>query len=158
LDRLQAIEVAAGAAFAEIGLVDVAEDPPTGLSALRGLRREGGLTVATDPEDRPVAVLAAGLLDGNVHIEQISVHPTHARRGIGRALIDHLAAGARDGGIAALTLTTFGDVPWNAPYYRRCGFTVLSDDELGDGLAAVLRAERERWPAGHPRVAMIRAL
>jgi hypothetical protein len=28
-------------------------------------------------------------------------------------------------GVQALTLTTFRDVDWNAPYYSRCGFRVL---------------------------------
>ena len=38
----------------------------------------------------------------------------------------------------AITLTTYADVPWNAPYYARRGFVEIS--EFGPGL----RAERER--------------
>jgi hypothetical protein len=34
-----------------------------------------------------------------------------------------------------VTLTTFRDVPWNAPFYRRLGFEVV--DELPSGLAAI---------------------
>jgi ribosomal protein S18 acetylase RimI-like enzyme len=45
----------------------------------------------------------------------VSVHPRCARRGVGRALIDHLADHARATGAPALTLTTFADVPWNGP-------------------------------------------
>jgi hypothetical protein len=53
-------------------------------------------------------------------------------------------------GIAALTLTTFSQVPWNAPYYERCGFRCLDEAELTPGLRAIRRHEAEmgldRWP------------
>ena len=53
-------------------------------------------------------------------------------------------------GCAALTLTTFTEVPWNGPYYRRCGFRVLGDAELTPGLRKIRAAEAEhgldRWP------------
>ena len=38
------------------------------------------------------------------------------------ALIEHVAGWARAHGSPALTLTTFTEVPWNAPYYERLGF------------------------------------
>jgi hypothetical protein len=57
-----------------------------------------------------------------------------------------------------VTLTTVEDVPWNAPYYARCGFLRLDDDDLGPDLALILRAERRRFTGRHPRVAMIRHL
>jgi hypothetical protein len=43
-------------------------------------------------------------------------------------------------------LTTFRDVPWNAPYYRRLGFE----------LAALVEREDARIPGDAPRVAMSR--
>jgi GNAT superfamily N-acetyltransferase len=78
------------------------------------------------------------------------VHPRAARQGIGRRLIEHAARYARQHGLAGLTLTTFADVPWNAPYYERCGFRVVPDGELTPGLRAVRRNEAahglDRWP------------
>ena len=66
----------------------------------------------------------ATLIDvaGFVHLEQLSVHPEHARRGIGRALIEHAIADARGRGARAVTLRTFAEVPWNGPFYERLGF------------------------------------
>ena len=81
-----------------------------------------------------------------------------ARRGIGRALVEHAAGRAAAEGLAALTLTTFADVPWNAPYYARLGFRVLAEDDLTPGLRAVRAAERERGLDRWPRVAMRRGL
>ena len=56
------------------------------------------------------------------------------------------------GGLPALTLTTFAKVPWNAPYYLRCGFRVLDDAEVTAGL----RATRQRAAAaGVDRLARV---
>lgn len=47
---------------------------------------------------------------------------THQGRGIGRALLAHAADWARTHGFTALSLTTFRNVPWNAPFYASFGF------------------------------------
>ncbi|WP_171169526.1 GNAT family N-acetyltransferase [Streptomyces sp. I05A-00742] len=157
LPLLQDIERAAGLLFHGTGMAEIAEDEPLPLDRLERYRRDGRAWVA-DLGDGPVAYLLADPVDGNLHVEQVSVHPDTARRGIGRALLDHLAAGARAAGIPALTLTTFTDVPWNAPYYERCGFRRLSDDDLTPGLRAIRAREAahglDRWP----RVCMRREL
>lgn len=105
-----------------------------------------------------MAYLIADLVDGCVHIEQVSVRPDHGRRGVGRALLDYAATRARSEGAPALTLTTFAEVPWNAPYYRRCGFRILGEGELASGLRAIREREAahglDRWP----RVCMRRDL
>ena len=44
--------------------------------------------------------------------------------------------------LAAVTLTTFSDIAWNGPFYRRNGFEDLQEEELTEGLRAVLDAER----------------
>jgi hypothetical protein len=36
--------------------------------------------------------------------------------------------------VAALTLTTFRDVPWNAPYYARLGFEVFAREHWGPAM------------------------
>ena len=86
------------------------------------------------------------------------MQPDHARRGIGRQLIEHAAGWARDHGYPALTLTTFRDVIWNAPYYERLGFRVLTADEFTPGLRRISSREAELETARHPRVAMRREL
>lgn len=153
---LRQIEAAAGRMFAEVGLAEVAADPPLTIARHAEYRRRRRSWVATDDGDRPVAFLVAALVDGNAHVDEVAVDPSQARRGIGRALIDHLADLAATEGRAALTLTTFVGVPWNAPYYRRCGFHLLNDAELGPELAGIRRSERDRGLDRAPRTAMIR--
>ncbi|MFE0461824.1 GNAT family N-acetyltransferase [Kitasatospora sp. NPDC058965] len=155
---LQDIERAAGWCFRDIGMPEIADDEPLPLDELARYRQAGLAWVAVDGADRPVGYLVAEHVDGNLHVEQVSVHPDSARRGIGRALIDGLAERAAAEGIPALTLTTFADVPWNAPYYARCGFRPLDDRLLGPGLRDIRARETghglDRWP----RVAMLRAV
>ncbi|WP_010470030.1 GNAT family N-acetyltransferase [Streptomyces sudanensis] len=157
LPLLQGIERAAGEAFRALGMDAVADDDPPPLGTLEAYRAAGRVRVAEDG-GRPVAYLLWDDVDGAVHIEQVSVHPDAARRGVGRALIGDLAADAAARGVPALTLTTFADVPWNAPYYARLGFRVLHEGELTDGLRAIRHAEAahglDRWP----RVCMRRDL
>lgn len=54
-------------------------------------------------------------------LDQVSVEPEHARRGIGRQLLTAVAAMARELGYVALTGTTFRDVAFNAPFYATLG-------------------------------------
>jgi GNAT superfamily N-acetyltransferase len=150
LGVLREIERAAGRYFRDVGMPEIAEDEPFPVEALAEYQRAGRAWVAVDGADQPIAYLIAELVDGCVHIEQVSVHPDHARQGVGRALLDHAAAHARADGTAALTLTTFAEVPWNAPYYRRCGFRILGEGELTPGLRTIREREAahglDRWP------------
>ncbi|WP_225802116.1 GNAT family N-acetyltransferase [Streptomyces sp. NK15101] len=158
LPLLQDIERAAGEPFRTLGMAAIADDDPLPLDVLETYCRAGRAWVAVDAADRPVAYLLTDTVDGAAHIEQVSVHPDAARRGVGRALIEHLAAAAREQGLAALTLTTFAEVPWNAPYYARLGFRPLADSDpaLTEGLRAISRAEAAHGLSVWPRVCMRR--
>ncbi|MEU2658601.1 GNAT family N-acetyltransferase [Streptomyces sp. NPDC007325] len=160
LPLLQSIERAAGEPFRTLGMAAIADDEPLPLDVLEGYRAAGRAWVAVDGADRPVAYLLADTVDGAAHIEQVSVHPGAARRGVGRALIEHLAQAAGEEGLTALTLTTFTEVPWNAPYYTRLGFRALAeaDPHLTEGLRAISRAEAAHGLAAWPRVCMRREL
>ncbi|MEU9163943.1 GNAT family N-acetyltransferase [Streptomyces sp. NPDC048424] len=158
LTALQDIERAAGICFRDIGMPEIADDEPLTLGELGRYQRAGMAWVAVDGPGAgagagpgiPVAYLIADRVDGNLHVEQVSVHPDRARRGIGRSLLEHLAGVAAREGVPALTLTTFTEVPWNAPYYARCGFRLLDDGGLAPGLREIRARESEhgldRWP------------
>ena len=157
LSAVQEIDRAAGQMFAQVSRPEVC-----GMlwhpEALAACRAEGRLWVITGADDRPAGFVITDMVDGCVHVEQLSVDPGNARRGLGRALLEHTAEQATAAGVPALTLTTFADVPWNAPYYVRCGFRVLEDREVTAGLRAIRQREAsfgmDRWP----RVCMRRDL
>jgi GNAT superfamily N-acetyltransferase len=153
--RLQAIQLAAGNAFRDVGMPAVAESPPLPAESLSGYRRAGRAWVAADEYDDPVGFVVADVVDGRVHIEQVSVHPAHAGQRIGAMLLDYVAAWAEGQDLTGMTLITFRGVPWNAPYYERLGFRELADAEVSPGLAALKAAEGGNLSA---RVCMLRDL
>ncbi|TWP45602.1 GNAT family N-acetyltransferase [Lentzea tibetensis] len=138
--HLQQIEVASGEPFRSVGMPEIADDDPMPLAAMA----ECDVLVAVNDDDVPVAFAAVSPVDDALHIHQISVDPKWARQGIGAQLIAAL-------GDRRLTLTTFRDVPWNAPYYARLGFVELT--ELTPGLAEIVDEEASRGFTG--RVAML---
>jgi GNAT superfamily N-acetyltransferase len=134
---LQRIELLAGEQFRDVGMPEIAGDQPAPAEVLATYAEAGRSWAALDGAGEPCGYVLVDVVDGNAHIEQISVLPDHQGRGIGRALIDRVRAWAAERRMAAVTLTTFRDVPWNAPLYRHLGFRDLSEDELGPGLEAV---------------------
>jgi GNAT superfamily N-acetyltransferase len=151
LPALRDIEHAAGVPFRDLGMSAIADDEPLTVDQLATYQRDGRAWVYGNP---PVAYILAEEIDGYAHIEQVSVHPGHSRHGIGRRLMDHVAQWGTSRGLAGLTLTTFADVPWNAPYYARLGFEIVT--EPSPGLRAVREHEAALGLDTWPRVVMRR--
>jgi GNAT superfamily N-acetyltransferase len=158
LMRVRDIERASGQRFREYGLDDVADDEPMSVEALRTYCDAGRAWVAVRDSDQPVGYILVDLIDGGAHIEQVSVEPEHQGRGVGRALIDRVGAWATVEGLAALTLTTFRDVPWNQPLYEHLGFRVLSEGEISPGVRQLRQLEAEHGLDPELRVVMRREL
>lgn len=156
LAEVQQIERQAGGLFLDVGMAAIAADEPIGPEEFSHLLDADGGWVAVDDRDRPVGYLLLEQLDEAAHIEQVTVHPAMARRGVGAALIDLAGGWAIERGLGALTLTTFADVVWNAPYYRRLGFEVIESVEQGPGLARRVADEAASGLARWPRVTMRR--
>jgi len=158
LTVIQRIELAAGEPFRDIGMADIADDPVPTLAVLADYQRAGRSWVAVDGSDQPVAFVLVKIVDGRAHVEQVSVDPAYARRRIGRDLIDHVEKWAAGLGLSALTLTTFRDVEWNGPYYKRLGFAVLAPAGCGPELEALMAEEVAHGLDPAQRIAMIRPI
>ena len=89
-------------------------------------------------DERPVGFLVAETLDSSLFIAEFSLHLEWQGNGIGRRLLGYVSEQAREKGHTSLTLTTFRNVPWNAPFYARLGFEMLDDESL----PATLRKKR----------------
>jgi len=152
------IERAATASFRSLGMDAVADDDSASIGRLAPYAEDSRAFVAVDATDQPLGYLLLDVVDGAAHIEQVSVHPDHARRGIGRALIERAESWARDRGRPALTLTTYVEVPWNGPYYERLGFHYLTADEETPGLRSLREHERQSGLDAWPRACMRRRL
>ncbi|MFG1478030.1 GNAT family N-acetyltransferase [Xanthobacter sp. V4C-4] len=132
---------AAGAFRAVAGLGWIAAGPVQDAQAHRAMIAAGDAFVAADAADRPVGFVNGAMLGDAFHIREMSVHADWQGRGIGRALVAAVRAHAERLGLCAVTLTTFRDVPWNGPFYRRLGFVDLPPEAVSAPLRAVLAEE-----------------
>jgi ribosomal protein S18 acetylase RimI-like enzyme len=150
LASIREIEAAAGRLFLKTDFPSIAEDEPMSLATLSRYQGNDQIRVAVNREDFPIGFAVTGMVDGLVHLQELSIHPDYARRGIGRDLILAVCSLAEELGKPGVTLSTFREIPWNAPYYERLGFRILSDAELTDGLRQLRAAEsRLGLPVDH---------
>jgi GNAT superfamily N-acetyltransferase len=140
-ESLREIERQAGRRFHEVGLHDVADDEPASVESLRAHALDARSWVAVDALDEPLGYVIVDVVDGQAHIEQVSVRPDHQDNGLGRALIARVGEWARQREMTAVTLTTFNSVPWNRPLYQHLGFAVLRDDQIGPELLLIREHE-----------------
>jgi GNAT superfamily N-acetyltransferase len=134
LPRLRDIERLAGERFRSVGMADVADNDPMSVDVLAGFVSEERCWVAVDEADEPIGYVIADVVDGNAHVEQVSVRPDRQGRGIGRALLERVRDWGAENGMPVVTLTTFRDVSWNGPLYHHVGFRILGEDEIGPEL------------------------
>ena len=153
LRLLASIEIAAGRLLTGHAPADVLNET-TSEDELDDPRRRGQLWVAL-AGDAPVGFAHVKVLEPTAaHLEEIDVHPDHARRGIGTRLIAAILAWAAEAGYRAVTLTTFRDVPWNMRYYARFGFAVVPTEELSPALRSIVEDEARRGLDPRRRVVM----
>jgi GNAT superfamily N-acetyltransferase len=142
---LREIEEAADGPFAEVGIGPFAIAP--------GDDHLGQAAVVLVCGNPPVGFVCVDVVDGLAHIWQLSVHPSAGRQGRGTALVRAVFQWAAANDYAAVTLTTFRDVPWNGPFYSGLGFVTI--DELSPELRRIRDHEREIGDDAHgPRIAM----
>lgn len=172
---LPGIERAASQRFVEVGYPELAEGQVTDLSTLIAAQREERLWVAVarheqrqptrrawaagdEPEEVPVGFVLVQLLDGMPHIQEMDVLPNHGRRGLGRGMVRRVIDQSKAQGHDKLTLTTFKNVPWNAPFYNSLGFREIPAARCGDELKALFNAEAEAGLPVDDRVVMVHDL
>jgi len=153
--RLGAIEVSAGERFRTVGLDAVADDPPLTPDVYARAIADDAVWVA---EDGAEAIGYAWVIDlgGQTHLEQLSVVDDRQGRGVGGALLDEVVRWAAAGGAASITLSTFRDVAFNGPWYRRHGFVDVADPD--ERFVALRRHEAESGLDISARVIMRRPL
>ncbi|CAI8967847.1 Acetyltransferase PA2271 [Pseudomonas sp. IT-347P] len=80
-------------------------------------------------------------INQQMHIEELSVSQAFQGKGIGRALVAAVIEQARAMRLDSVTLTTFRDLPWNAPFYQRMGFAELTLAQADRHLHEALQSE-----------------
>lgn len=156
---MQTVEHVAATMFDGTGLLDRVPDEPVAPILLRAAIHEARLWVAVARAGSGGAEVVVGFALGvwcgdDAHLQELDVLPEWGRRGIGRQLVAEMFRWAVDHDRARVTLTTFADVMWNAPFYARLGFSVLPAGSWTDALGAVWEDEREMGLPMDARVVM----
>jgi 4-diphosphocytidyl-2-C-methyl-D-erythritol kinase len=140
IPSLAEIERSADAQYATVGHPELADGSAIPEAVARTAIEEHRLAVAS----------VAGVLVGWVYwgrvgdelsIAQICVRPSHGRRGIGTALLEHVLDRATAAGEASVILNTQSDVPWNRRWYEAHGFIVIPEPQWTPAMQAVARAQ-----------------
>ena len=156
LRTVRAIERQAQRSFLESPHPEAAALAPLPLEELRWQLEEGWLFVAVDESDRPVAFVGCYVIDGDVFVEEVDVKADYAGQRIGARLLERVDEAARSRGFRRVVMTTFADVPWNAPYYRRLGFRTLPPEEWGPELRQRVEEEDEGGLDRRARACLVR--
>lgn len=151
---LPTIERSAARAFCSIpSLAWLAESAVISEAAHARFQAKGCSWVAVQSA-KPVAFILAEIADNALFIVELSVEREWQGQGIGRQLLSFVTEIARSQGLRELTLTTFCEVPWNAPFYARLGFERLAESELSPALRSQLDEEAAHGLPRDSRCAM----
>jgi GNAT superfamily N-acetyltransferase len=137
LAPIQALEKAARSRYLDIpDLAFVAASPPIALERLRTVE----LIVAEEGE-RIVGIVLTNPMDGGLYIANISVAAGYSGLGIGAALMNAALQHAASRDLLKVMLTTFRAPKWNGAWFRRFGFSPMTQEQIGAGLRAVLERQ-----------------
>jgi predicted N-acetyltransferase YhbS len=154
-DAMPAIERAAGRLFDGIeGIAGIAGQHTVPIDRLQRYIRKGHCLVAHFDE-RMAGFIVTEPFSRELHVWEFNVHPDFQRAGIGAGLLRACLIDARNSGFRAVTLTTFRDVPWNAPFYARLGFDEVTALDAHPRLARELGVEVDHGLPADRRCAMI---
>lgn len=150
VEQLPAIEISAAQSFRSVpALTWIATSDAMSADVHRRSIQTGTCWVAVNTVNTPVGFLTASVDHNDVHILEMSVASPWQGYGIGKALLQHLKQWALQEKLTGITLTTFQEVPWNAPFYSKMGFVILPNQALDQRLACVLDREHSHgFPKG----------
>ncbi len=141
---LDVIEAAAGTIFPPGSIPEniLAERVPHDL--FMEAMRKGRLLVVVDSTQPPVGFAFWQEVAGCALLALVEVDPQHGQQGLGAALVSRIINQVVQAGFPYLYLTTFANVPWNAPFYQKLGFVILNDAEQPGFIKEILLDEQGR--------------
>lgn len=126
LADLQKVDLAASRLFEPTGLIHEVGGPvPIPGEVLASGLSSDLLFVTTDPFGAAVGFSLARVKGNDLYLDQISVDPAHGKRGLGAALLTRIIEEADTRRLKGVILSTFRDLEWNGPFYRKFGFVEL---------------------------------
>lgn len=158
IPAMRAAEQKAGELFRTVGYDFCADGPNRDPEEHLRVIAAGVTFVAETPSGEVAGFAMFEPMDGEAHLLEIDVVPDCQRKGLARRLIAAGEEWALAKGFDGMTLTTYRDVPWNAPFYRRLGFVQFEPGAEREGLLETIAKEAAWGFALRPRIAMRKQL
>ena len=131
---MRTIETAARTRYGTLEGFEMSATAP----AIAPERFASGQTFVAEWQGIPTGFILVQPLDGMVYIANISVLPGASGRGIGEALLLSAEVYAKEQDLVAVTLATFKSPPWNGPWFKRCGYVPIPEEDIGPDHKAIL--------------------
>ena len=143
IPRLIEIDKEAGRLFEPTGLLSAAAlDDHVPEDVLIEALRKNLLILARHEDAKPVGFALVSLREDCLYLDQISVSPAFGKRGIGTKLMRHVEVRAIEFDRLSIVLSTFRDVPWNAPFYSSLGYKIIKRRHMQPFMLSIEDAQR----------------
>jgi GNAT superfamily N-acetyltransferase len=141
LTMLAQVERSAAVLFLDTPYAFLANDEPLSLDFVQQRFQAGQVWVAVDQPGVVVGFAITREVDDTIYLQEMDVDLAHVRRGLGAALVETVCDWAKLQGYKAISLSTFRDLPWNAPFYTKLGFRILDESGLSIGFQRIRQQE-----------------
>ena len=152
---LHAIDIRATKLLAAHGYPSLLEEPAPAVEAFGRFAEENETWVALH-DGAPVGCAIAGRIAEFLHLKELAVDPSYGRNGLGSALLAATYAHAVEHNYTGVSLSTFRNVPFNAPFYSARGFAELAQASAPAELRAQFFQEVPHGVDPTSRVLMVR--
>ena len=144
IERLIEVDLAAGQLFAPTGLLsDDALDDHVPEAVMLQAIEVGDLLKTSAPDGTPVGFALVSPRGGTLYLDQISMHPDCGCKGLGTDMMRHVLQLAKQRRLKQVTLSTFRNVPWNGPFYRKLGFREIPRKDMAGWMLDLERIQAE---------------
>ena len=151
---LPAMEADAGQLFRAFGIPLIADMPPNPVEYYHELPKSSVVFVARTSSEEIVGFAVGLVIDGQAYLKEVSVKRAVSQQGVGRTLVANIIAWAKEKSFHYLTLTTFRDLPFNAPFYAKLGFQEFVPDHDWSELKKIREQEKKSGMDEYSRLAM----
>jgi GNAT superfamily N-acetyltransferase len=143
LTLLAHIEQAAAMRFRDTPYSFLVDAKPLPLDFVQQRFQAGQVWVVVEQQDTVIGFAVTREVDDTLCLQEIDIQPKHGQKGLGTALVNTVRSWAKLSGYGVMSLSTFRDLPWNAPFYAKLGFRMLDESELTAGFQQIRQQERE---------------
>ena len=143
LTLLAHIEQSAAIRFLDTPYAFLVEAKPLPLEFVQRRFQAGQVWVAVDQQDTVIGFALTREVDGTLYLQEIDIEPKHGQKGLGSALVNTVRSWANLSDYSVMSLSTFRDISWNAPFYLKLGFRILDESELTAGFQQIRWQECE---------------